>query len=327
MLTVQQRAARLWQRLAGMSSGQGYNPTRRTVASAGAAAGEPLQPDACYVQVQVSELYLSYQRGWLHTFDPLLLLLVECQYGSRRVTLPLVRGLARLSRQMRKTAGGLVVVEPCASEWYPYRGEALAVAVVLCRVRRATHTRSLVALSEEAAAGGGAGAGLALHGLEMLLDAGALRPLLGARTVFDPASSTLVAPQSWALLDVPEQQPFEGPLREHRGRLLCGAAPYRRADYILCHLGQSRERADLAALPFFWLYEEARHAAALPGERHWQQAQASLTAFFVHLARSPDVTPAQASRIRAACLAELHKYRTATAPADRAARGTISRHA
>jgi hypothetical protein len=284
---------------------------------------EPFAPDDHYFQLWMSELYLSYQQGWLSTYDPLLVVVSEFEYGGNRAALPVALGPTRLSERMRKTAGGIVYHDACVAGWHPYRGGPLHLTVMLCRVCREPETRALVRILERSASTVQAAtslhacthvAGAIVSGVAELFKTGMATPIIGFRTTFAPNEGQEFVPGFYALVDAPEPGPEPALFSVQHNRLAHGttpelAVPFRQADYVLCRVVQSHARDDVAAMPFFRLYERALYEAMQPDEQSWQRARASMLAFFASMYRHPDLTPAQAEMLRASCIAEMKRRR------------------
>jgi hypothetical protein len=290
-----------------------------------AEAGAPFNPDEHYFQVRIRELYLAHRQAWFATYDPLLLVITEFRYGSEMIAIPVVAGPALLQRQMRKAAGGLVFSNMRAAGWHPYRGGTLALSIVLCRVRRAPHSRNVLHLIE-----GASGAldfatdipsysqvaDVVLYGIESLIGAGLLAPLFGFRRAFAP-------PQSWqheqhftagygALITLPETQLDTGTLYVREGRLVSGASfrtatPFRQADYALYQVARTSERDDVTTLPFYPLYERILRESSLRGSDSWIRARANRIALLDSLVQSLDLTPVQATALHAAVGAQMQQ--------------------
>jgi hypothetical protein len=287
------------------------SPTRYAYPPASAPA-EPFQPDAHYFRVRISELYLAHQQQWLSHYDPLLLAVTEFVYGSQPIALPVVLGPTALAARMHKAAAGIVCRDIPVTGWQPYRGGPLALALVLCRVPRGGQAAPLLHLSEQLASAlhtvpTSTAAHLAstvLQSVQALLGQGQLTPLFGARSVLAPQEHS-PAPGYTALL----AEPPCSPAHVQAGSLHTGSEPHHQADYIVSELCQAHERDDLAALPFYHLYEQTLREGAAPGNRGWQRAKGSMLAFFAAMLQQPDLTPTQANALRKACVRDLKHQR------------------
>jgi hypothetical protein len=286
----------------------------------GAEIGGPFRPDEHYFQVRINELFLSYQQEWFTRYDPLLLVISEFAYGGQQVALPVAVGPAVLGRQVSKSAQGSRFCNVRVAGWHPYRGGALAISLALCRVRREAHSRPLLRLIEQAAgaldfatafAAYSQVASVVLEGVETLLGAGLLTPLLGWRSVLHPAAGSCV-PGYRAIIDMPAAHLHREALRVRDGRLVLGATPMQAtpfcgADYVLYQLEQGRQRSDISSLPFYPLYEQIQHEATHTSADSWRRARARLFTLVSSLVQSPDLTPAQATLLQATTSAEIQR--------------------
>jgi len=312
------RSRALWNRLGCLMPQQSHPPS---VLHLPPEPGAAFEADAHYVQVRLSELTLSYQQDWFRAYEPLLIASTEFVYHDQPTALPLVVGLSAGAR-LHRTGGGLSLRDVPLAGWYPYRGGALAVSLVVCRVPRSELSRPLLPLLEGAASAQESAANLEptlqraavlLASLEAWALAGAIVPLFGARTVLAPegeGDAPPLAPGYHALINRPaaEIDPAAWSVRD--GRLFCGdAPPMGGADYLLWRVAQADRRDDIDALPSAGLYARARRAAACPDEQSWLRARTHLLAWHEHLAHSPDLTPAHARAVQAESWAALQQLR------------------
>ncbi len=332
-----ERCSRLWDALRRMPARNTRRSSRVLIApehiDGGSAAGGRFRPDEHYFQVQMSELYLTFERQWFANYDPLLLVISEFLYDTRPVALPAVVGPALLSQQMRKSAEGLLFFDQRMAGWHPYCGGPLTIAVALCRVPREPYTRSLLRMIERAASRLDFAtafraylqvADVVLEGLESLVHVGAIAPLLGFRNVLDPAMGHSCTPGYWALIDRPASHLERHLLRVHDNQLMEGATPeaavpFRRADYLLYRLAQTNQRGDIAALPFYPLYEQVRREAAAADAASWRRARVHMFTLFGSMVQSPDLTPAQVTVLQTKTSVEMQRlHRKAQQQQERA---------
>jgi hypothetical protein len=321
---LQQRCLKLWEALRRVPTQQPHRASRVCIPAAhtsgGAEIGGAFRPDEHYFQVRINELFLSYQQEWFTRYDPLLLVISEFEYSGQQVALPVVVGPAALGRQVYKSAQGSRFVNVRVAGWHPYRGGALAISLALCRVPREGHSRPLLRLIEQAAgaldfatafAAYSQVAHVVLEGVETLLGAGLLTPLLGWRSVLHPAAGGCV-PDYRAIIDMPAAHLHSGALHVRDGRLVMGAtpmlaAPFCGADYVLYQLARGSQRSDIASLPFSPLYEQIQQEAAHASAASWRRARARLFTLLGSLVQSPDLTPAHATLLQATISAEIQR--------------------
>jgi hypothetical protein len=194
---------------------------------------------------------------------------------------------------------------------------------MVCLVRREPHTRALLRLVDQAAGvrdfatapvGYGKCALVAVGGVEALINAGVVTPLFSFRHRFDSAQNAGCTPGYRLAAHLPLADIDPAMLRVRDGRLVCGATdaettPFRRGGYALCEVTRTDQRDDIAALPFYPLYERIMREAALTDEDSWLRARANRLALLDSLVQSLDLTPVQATALHALAGAEMLQRR------------------
>lgn len=273
-------------------------------------AGADIRRDRDYLTVTVHELALAQNQQWWTRYDPLVVAITELIHGGQRVCIPAIVGPETI-RSLQPDAAvpaGIVLRDTPVAGPFPYRGGAVALTVMLYRVKVGDHAQRLLGVLEgiskaigvkevETAARMG---GALVSGLEALLDLQDTVPVAGQRTVqdgdgfrgFRTGFSALVAPPG---VDAATLRVIDG------GRLHLaaddGTRPADGLDYVLCGIQARPRRGEIATLPFARLLEGARAAAAAGDDEGWQRARAGLLSAYQQMVASPDLTANDADQI------------------------------
>lgn len=271
--------------------------------------GGVFEPEKHYFQVRVNELFLADGREWYRTYDPLVIVLSEFQYGRSVEAVPTIVGPAVLEKSgVTQLPVGMVFSDTRVAGLHPYRGGRLNISVILCRLARKNHARQLLATLEGAAAAFDFSTSLSTYlklgrvvvdGIDQLLGLEDSDALAGMRREFDPDAGQPFREGFHAIIHAPEGSIDPDHLWVLNGRLHIAAPggpaqPFRAADYVLYSVVGTGARTDLAILPFYEQWERVKAEAAKPGDDAWKSAKANMVALYQHMATSPDLTPAHA---------------------------------
>lgn len=271
--------------------------------------GGVFERDQHYFQIRVNELFLASGREWYRTYDPLVVVLAEFQYGRSVEAVPTIVGPNMLEKSgVTELPVGMVFHDTRVAGLHPYRGGRLNLSVILCRLARKDHVRQLLATLEGAAAAFDVSTALGsylklgrvvIDGVDQLLGHDGSDPLAGMRREFDPDAGQPFREGYHVIIHAPEGSLDPGHLWVLNGRLHIAApggpaVPFRAADYVLYSVVGTGARTDLSILPFYEQWERVKHEAAKPGEEAWKSAKANMLALYQQMATSPDLTPAHA---------------------------------
>ena len=273
-------------------------------------AGYRIQPDKMYFTVQVNEMHLAANRQWWAKFDPLVVIVTEFNYGTKRIAIPKIVGPELIPDPTNggKPMHGIVLEDTLVAGPHPYRGGDVVISVQFYQVVRDDFVRSLLrtvsSISKLAAnlhdldamvAIGGA----ILTGVEGLLGLATTTCLAAYRGSLAPSLIRPFSAQFSALL-TPPVLPDLAVLSVCDGRLVADAdvapVPYRGSDFVLISVEGMKDRDDLNQLPF-----NARRLAALKALREGRdgitRAKGILTTGYGEMLESPDMTSGQADRV------------------------------
>jgi hypothetical protein len=300
---------RIWNRI---RQSEAQLPTKiaipRNQVDRGEKLGGPFERDEHYFQVEVNEMFLTYNREWFSSYDPLVLIISEFSYAKERRSVPFVVGPNLIKADSgKKVPNGMLFTNTRVAGIHPYRGDGLTISVMLYRMRVEDHLRKLMKVVETAAGALSFGTALGAYlkvadvifdGVDSLFDMGKIDPVVGHRQEFKQGFE----PGYFALIDMPEQQArnYEFWVREQQlvvGDALATAEPFRDADYVLYSISQMDDRDDLDLLPVYPLWECVAQEAAVANDTYWKNAKASMAAFHKAMVGSPDLTSLQTDRL------------------------------
>lgn len=296
--------------------------------------GKAIDPDEHYFQVRVNEMYLTYGRRWFSEYDPMVFVVSEFTYDKKEETVPFVVGPMMLEKFGQKIPTGMIFADTRVAGLHPYRGGRLALALVLCRVKREDYARKLLQIVEGIAGVLDFSTALStylkvghvvLDGVEALLGSGDTHPLIGFRKEFDPDAGEQIEPSYFAIIDLPEGKPDANEFwvsnnQLRRGRSLADAKPFRDSDFVLYSITQTPMRRDLTTLPFYPLYERViKEAMESNTSDRWNVTKGDMSSLAQTLRFSPDLTPKQAKELREKYTGEMvEEHERAVAESPRA---------
>jgi len=265
-------------------------------------AGSIIRRNQMYFTIWLTEMHLTQNRQWWSEFDPLVVIVVEFNYGNERVAIPKVIGPSLIATKKvgDKPLHGSVLLDTKVTGPHPYRGDDVAISVALYQVERVNHAGVLLSLVESLSAALGGPSDMAaigktgevvLRGIEGLLGLGGTKLLAGARmslatSIVNPLTSGFTA------IVAPPIPPVSQLCVADR-RLRIGAneesGPYQSSDFVLIGVGGSEAREDENVLPFFPMKAEAL-AAIFEGESGIKRGKATLIAAYQQMLKSPDLT-------------------------------------
>jgi hypothetical protein len=283
-------------------------PMEQTDERSREALGARFIQDASYFQVELNEVFLSANRKWLTTFEPMVLVVSEFIYDREVKTVPFVVGRRLLEKHAPQgVPSGMLYTDTRVAGIHPYRGDRLNLTVLLYQVPVGNRARDLLGLVESASGVFDIATMLApytklatvlFEGVAAITETDDVRPLLGQRRELELASDE-INPGFHALIDLPEGQRerftfwvVDGQLRH--GDTASTSEPFRDADYLLYSLVARDRREDERLLSFFPLWERVLREATEPTPNAWESAKVNMAALHQSLMLSPDLTLDQA---------------------------------
>lgn len=264
-------------------------------------AGAEIAKDEAYFTVQINELYLAGGRNWWVTFDPMVLVIVDFVYGSKKISIPKFIGPNLIDQKIGKVPHGFVLNDIAVAGPHPFRGGRLGISVILYKVKKQDYATGILKFIEGVSSAVGMPAdigtlekvgGTILQGAEMLMGLGDSVPVAGHRIEIDGALITGLTSSFSAL--IADKNIDASSLRVKDGRLWVdaagGPAKYDGSDYVLYSLLGTKSRGDERTLPFYSLREQSLNAALSADEAGLKRAKAILLSLYQQMVVSPDLT-------------------------------------
>ena len=274
------------------------------------ALGPALEKDKNYFQVRVNEMFLTNQRQWFQTIDPMVFVSSEFTYDSAQVTIPFIVGPSMVKGQ--QTPAGMVFSDTRVAGIHPYRGGRLALTVILYSIVRANYARQFLNMVENVAgaldfstavATYAKFAGALLDGVEALAGMNGTVPIVGHRREIDPDAGDDMAPGYFALVDMPEDElrkNYKLFVRENHlcyGDSVATAREFRAADYVLLNISSRADRSDTDSLAFHPLWQRVLKEASVPKADNWESAKSNMLSLYQTMVLSPDLIRDHARRL------------------------------
>jgi hypothetical protein len=279
---------------------------------------QPLVENENYFEVVVNEMYLSYKRKWLSTFDPMVLTVSEFLYDGAKVSVPFVVGPSMIYDKIKKVPeeGGMIYNNTTVAGKIPYIGGTLAVSIVLCRLPVENYLRKILKILENASKTYGNEFGsivsgylkianIITDGIESITDSDDVKPLVGVREEFKMEGN--LQPGYTVLINEPEQKYDEDNFfvkgnKLYYGNSLKDSVHYHDGDYVLYSIIGSNIRTDISALPFYKTWKDLDTYISNIDDKHLSEdqtkkARGKLFALQNEIRFNPDVTQKQAAKI------------------------------
>ncbi|RFS19589.1 hypothetical protein DVR12_23455 [Chitinophaga silvatica] len=276
----------------------------------------PFEPNENYFTIRVNEMFLSYERKWFSTYDPVVLSVTQFNYDGEKKTVPFVVGPGLLSNLPAsvKVPEGMIYRNTTVAGTHPFKGGTVCTSIILCRMRQENYLRKILKIIEQTAGtymGGFATmlnpymkvANIVLDGIDQLFDSGDIHPLIGYRNEISRNASDNFLPGYYVMINIEEHKIDAKKFFVKDNILLYGdslatAKPFRAGDYVLYSIMSQSMRDDIEVLPVFKQWEELRgYTTDLPevNDEDWKQIKARLFSLHNSLWKSPDLTNKQAS--------------------------------
>ena len=261
---------------------------------------EPFRAHTHYFSIIVNELFLLNGRQWFTTYDPMVFAVTEFSYGPEKRAVPFVLGPSLLQPYDQMPPQGMLFRDTRVLGLHPFRGDDLALTLILSKVQRTDYASQLLRFVETVGSAVGAAAGLGplIKVADALLDAtgsllgdSATTPVVGMRLGFGGEySDSPLVPAYVALIAAQDVDPTK--LRVEGGRLIgADGGPFRETDYVLAYVDQQERRDERALESFDELWERAvAEAMDVGAPDSWNNARAQMLVLAQTLLLSPDVT-------------------------------------
>jgi hypothetical protein len=274
-----------------------------------------LAADKNYFEVRLNELYLTNKRQWFIEHDPMAIALTEYRYAGQSAVVPFVVGPSLIEKIGNKLPQGMVFADTRILGPQPYRGDGMAVTVVLYRLKRDDLLRKLLKVIEStskaidftgATSAYTKVASSVLEGIEEVTGANeAAKAVLGRRQEFSPVECGF-----YALIDGSIPAPKADSLWVRKRELVIGdsldnAEPFRAADYLLYSISAIK-REDVSGLPFYPAYIQVMEEAQKARRKDiWESAKVKMSSLYSLLHASPDLTRTHAKQLADEWTAEM----------------------
>jgi hypothetical protein len=219
-----------------------------------------------YFEVTVNQMYLTYNRQWFKTWEPVVFVATRFLYDGNYQEVPFVVGEKMMEGKIN-TPQGMIFENTKVAGLHPYRGGNFSITVVLCRALQNNYLKKVLNLIEDASKTylGGFGtsvlpyvkiAKVVLDSYEDLVDSRDVEPLIGRRITFNPDTEEGFNPGYFALINEPEEETDPSEFYVINGNLHLGkskesAEPYRKDDYVLYSILAANQRSDVEVLPYY----------------------------------------------------------------------------
>ncbi|MEO3888305.1 hypothetical protein [Nonomuraea sp. B5E05] len=283
-------------------------------------------PGEGYFEVRVNQLQLAAAREWFTRYDPMVLIAVDCVYGSKHISIPYVVGPALFESAGMQVGPNAIIRDIRTVGPLPYLGSPIRIRIVLYKVVRENLVSSMINIAETLSgvlqpfAPRVVGESLSvvsnsvLSALEAVVGLqDAVVPVLAFAKDFGGGNEPLKSVHI-ALMDRPSGELSPDELWIRNGELRIGSFPgslSRIVDHDFVHfsVNGSRSRDDVSLLPFYAIWEQALRHALEPGRPQWSIAKSHMVALYSAMATSPDLTRGQAGELLDGFGAELQRHR------------------
>ncbi|MFM0330067.1 hypothetical protein [Paraburkholderia strydomiana] len=262
-----------------------------------------------YFGVTLKGFGLRYGQEFHIKYDPLVLLTVDFQHGSQRVTVPRLIGPSALAAMTdngdKKLPHGFSMRNIRIIGPHPYRGEQVGISVVLYKVERTNYAKRALAFAEKLSGAIGFPADISVafkigdsivDALEVLFDMKDNVPLIGCRFELNASPMDGFQPQQFALVNSNESSLSS--LDVKNGELVHPSGePVSDLDYVLFDLWRADARGSEAGLVPEDMAKRLRDCALAGDDESWRRGKSLLITLYQELVSNPDLTDADAERL------------------------------
>ena len=279
-----------------------------------------------YFVVEINEMFLSEKVKWFREYTPVVYTTTCFQYGKTTVETPFVVGPTLLQAQMKDLAKDLLLRNTTIAGWHPYAGGTITLTILLCkavaddyinRTFRAIEKISGVFGPASIAAMGSAinMSRVIVEGVNELVDSKGIEGIALFRKDFDPNKSEGFYPGYYLLLDkmIGEEEQKNFIVRDDQLFYIENGktVPYRQTNYVLFSIQQHEARTDYEKFPFFQYFERAEEMAARKplSDAKIQEIQDQLSALYIAMLQSPDLTESHANLLMDSFVSKVQKIK------------------
>jgi hypothetical protein len=283
-------------------------------------------------------LYLSYQSRLWVKLDPTVVVTTQFSYdGKKDVPVPFVVGpsMMDLPKEQIPAGGKMVFSNTKVAGLYPYKGGDLKLSVILCQLNRDDIAKRIMRLVDAIASALDYStqlssylkiANVVIDGVEQLMGIDGLSPLIGHATQFNEATDPNPQPGCFTLINSPEGQIDQKELwvvnnQLRKGKSASDSKPFRDSDYVLYTIAGTTKRKDYEFLPFSDAWKKIREDAYKPDEESWKRAKINLSALYMTMYNSPDLTKKQALELNNDFKTEITRLHNMTVEQTKQERG------
>lgn len=226
----------------------------------------PFEAHQHYFLVRVNEMFLSYNRKWFSTYDPIVFATTEFQYGTKKITMPFLISPKMFQSPFKKLPQGMLFKDTTVAGLHPYRGGTFGISILLGRLRKEDYLRKLLGFMEHTAGAFTMGfssmigsytsiARLVLDGMDSLLDNNDIDPIIGYRQEYVPLLEDNLTTGYYVLFNaqadqIDKEKLFVRQNSLHYGDTLESAVPFRSDDFVLYSIMSATSRDDTEMLPY-----------------------------------------------------------------------------
>ena len=152
--------------------------------------GGTLKANEDYFEIRLNELFLMNQREWFTTYDPMAVAVSESKYGGQVAAVPFVVGPSMLESLGNRLPQGMVLSNTRICGPQPYRGDGVAITVLLYKLQHDDMLKKMLKLVEKTAKTLDLSGAIAVYskiadavldGIDEIKGAGTALPVLGRR--------------------------------------------------------------------------------------------------------------------------------------------------
>ncbi len=220
-----------------------------------------------YFEVTINEMYLTYDRQWFKTWEPIVFVVSQFIYDKKIQEVPFFVGQQMLQGKIEKVPKGMIFENTKVAGLHPYRGGKFSITVVLGRAQVNNYLRKVLNIIENASNTYLKGfatavvpylqiAKVVMDSYEDLVDSNDVEPLIGHSVTFNPDSEEGFKAGYFALINESEENIEPSEFFVIKGKLFHGktkesAIPYRSDDYVLYSVLATTHRSDIEVLPYY----------------------------------------------------------------------------
>lgn len=284
----------------------------------------PFEAKKHYFTIRVNEMYIHQSRKWFSELEPMVVCLTEYSYDGSFVGNPMIVGSNMLKNKMKGDGKGFCFRDTRVAGIHPYAGGRMILSIGLYENEIDNYLRKSIKFLESISSVFNShvtiflknitkASQVIMDGVDELLESKKTKPLFGLRKEFDPAVGEEFTAGYYVLLNKLDKEMTGGDFyvddQNKLKYIIDGKKQdFRETEYILFSFIKTDQRSDDSLLPLYKNYgailDFAKEHTTI-GDQEKEKIKDMLRVLNFDMAKSPDITEADAQRFMKAYITKI----------------------